>query len=253
MMPMLAGNYCELCHNLAKIILTKRISVNSMTAEQTPRDGDSIRDAACLVLARKSPQLAVLMGRRPLSFRFMPGVYVFPGGAVDAEDSDYAVARDMKAELTRLIHRSEPEHQPHSLAIAAIREMFEETGIRYDLIGRDKQVGDENGGFGAAPMDLSRLQYLGRALTPPWHVKRFHARFFLDCVETELTHAMQSDELEDIRWIPVAEAKQLKIAPVTTFMLDFLEEKLAMPEKFAARAPFFHWKGDQRQIAWDDL
>src|SRR5579872_3830990 len=45
------------------------------------------RDAASLILLRgKGRDLELLAGRRPLSVRFMPGVYVFPGGAVDAED-----------------------------------------------------------------------------------------------------------------------------------------------------------------------
>ena len=42
------------------------------------------RDAASLILLRgKGRDLELLAGRRPLSVRFMPGVYVFPGGAVD--------------------------------------------------------------------------------------------------------------------------------------------------------------------------
>ena len=46
------------------------------------------RDAASLILLRgEGRDLELLAGRRPLTVRFMPGVYVFPGGAVDAEDT----------------------------------------------------------------------------------------------------------------------------------------------------------------------
>ena len=41
------------------------------------------RDAASLILLRgEGKDLEVLAGRRPLHVRFMPGVHVFPGGAI---------------------------------------------------------------------------------------------------------------------------------------------------------------------------
>src|SRR5258708_22979635 len=45
------------------------------------------RDAASLILLRgEGKALEVLAGRRPRHARFMPGVYVFPGGAIDPPD-----------------------------------------------------------------------------------------------------------------------------------------------------------------------
>src|SRR5580693_4366669 len=45
------------------------------------------RDAASLILLRGEGQdLEVLAGRRPLHVKFMPGVHVFPGGAIDPPD-----------------------------------------------------------------------------------------------------------------------------------------------------------------------
>src|SRR5260370_32255552 len=45
------------------------------------------RDAASLILLRgEGRELELLAGRRPGHVRFMPGVYVFPGGAIDPED-----------------------------------------------------------------------------------------------------------------------------------------------------------------------
>ena len=55
------------------------------------------RHAASLVLLRgntDSPE--VLLGRRPMTARFMPGVYVFPGGAL--ERGDHAVASSLEFE-----------------------------------------------------------------------------------------------------------------------------------------------------------
>ena len=45
------------------------------------------RDAASLILLRgEGKDLEVLAGRRPPHVRFMPGVHVFPGGAIDPPD-----------------------------------------------------------------------------------------------------------------------------------------------------------------------
>src|SRR5260370_33591916 len=46
------------------------------------------RDAASLILLRGAGRdLELLAGRRPGHVKFMPGVYVFPGGAIDREDN----------------------------------------------------------------------------------------------------------------------------------------------------------------------
>ncbi|HEV3228598.1 MAG TPA: NUDIX hydrolase [Solirubrobacteraceae bacterium] len=66
------------------------------------------RQAATVILLRGGPaKLEVLLVKRSPSARFMPGVWVFPGGAVDASEGEGDLA-----------HRS-----------AAIRELREEAGI----------------------------------------------------------------------------------------------------------------------------
>ena len=44
------------------------------------------REAATVMLVRDAPRLEVFMLRRNLAVEFMGGAYVFPGGAVDADD-----------------------------------------------------------------------------------------------------------------------------------------------------------------------
>src|ERR1700756_5128981 len=79
------------------------------------------RDAASLILLRgEGRDLELLAGRRPLTVRFMPGVYVFPGGSVDAEG-----ARPWQSEI-------DIESLPPRLlrsARAALRETWEEAGV----------------------------------------------------------------------------------------------------------------------------
>src|SRR5215475_14162528 len=83
------------------------------------------RDAASLIMLRgEGDDLEVLAGRRPLHVRFMPGVHVFPGGAIDPPDR-LAWSLEVGAETLgpRLAR----------CARAALRETWEEAGV---LIGR---------------------------------------------------------------------------------------------------------------------
>src|SRR5580704_7094687 len=85
------------------------------------------RDAASLILLRgEGRDLELLVGRRPLSVRFMPGVYVFPGGAVDPEDGrPWQSEIDIDALPPRLLR----------CARAALRETWEEAGVFFGRIG----------------------------------------------------------------------------------------------------------------------
>ena len=79
------------------------------------------RDAASLILLRgEGKTLEVLAGRRPLHVKFMPGVYVFPGGAIDPPDR---IAWSVESRIEALgskLARS---------ARAALRETWEEAGV----------------------------------------------------------------------------------------------------------------------------
>src|ERR1700720_1519239 len=83
------------------------------------------RDAASLILLRaKGRDLELLPGRPPGHVKFMPGVWVFPGGAVDRDDN-----RPWQVE-------SGGGHIPPRLlrcARAALRETWEEVCV---LVGR---------------------------------------------------------------------------------------------------------------------
>src|SRR5258708_3357691 len=85
-----------------------------------PRSRVRPRHAASLILLREGPSgLTVLMGRRGLSARFMPGFYVCPGGRVAEDDRDPWAGEAVAAEGNAF----------RRLARAALRETFEETGI----------------------------------------------------------------------------------------------------------------------------
>ena len=102
------------------------------------------KDAATLILVdRSGPTPKVLVGKRHDNVVFMPGKFVFPGGRVDKADNRVRVAAPIPKELEENLQKGSPKinaARARSLAIAAIREACEETGL---CLGRK--------GEGAAP------------------------------------------------------------------------------------------------------
>src|SRR5215470_12807649 len=90
------------------------------------------KDAATLILVDRTGAVPkVLLGKRHMRHKFMPGRYVFPGGRVDPADRLMAVARplDAQAELQLMKRLQRPSSaKAQAFALAAIRETFEETG-----------------------------------------------------------------------------------------------------------------------------
>ena len=83
------------------------------------------RDAASLILLRGAGRdLELLAGRRPGHVKFMPGVWVFPGGAIDREDNKPWRVESGGAHLPPRLLRC---------ARAALRETWEEVGV---VVGR---------------------------------------------------------------------------------------------------------------------
>ncbi|MEO7402756.1 MAG: hypothetical protein ABIU95_03710, partial [Burkholderiales bacterium] len=132
------------------------------------------------------------MGRRARSHRFLPDVYVFPGGRVDAEDHRLPVASDLRPDVARLLAAHGGIGRARALAIAAARETHEETGL---AIGR---IHDER----LAPA-LDRLHYVMRAITPTRSPIRFHARFFVAEIGSGDGAVRSNGELLDLDWRPV--------------------------------------------------
>ena len=98
------------------------------SVDRTPDPPAPPRPAATVVLLRdgdEGPETFLL--RRHRSSGFVPGAWVFPGGRVDAADSGPALHERIRG----IPGRGEPES---SFWTAALRELFEETGV---LLARD--------------------------------------------------------------------------------------------------------------------
>ena len=76
---------------------------------------------------------------------------------------------------------------------------------------------------------LEMLRFVARAITPPGRVRRFDTRF-LACWKSDVAVALPdgglSDELEELVWLPLSEAKQSDIAMITKTILQELEARL---------------------------
>jgi len=87
------------------------------------RDPVPTRPAATVLLLRDGDDgLEVLMTRRSLTASFVPGAYVFPGGAIDTADAS------PRARARSRLRESQPEDL-RTASTAAIREAFEELGV----------------------------------------------------------------------------------------------------------------------------
>ena len=192
------------------------------------------KDAAALILLREGrdgPE--ALMGRRHSRHVFMPEVYVFPGGRVDRGDARVPVASHLRADVEERLTRACSPARARALAVAAIRETFEETGfILAQPLARPRgtfkpdwrSFHDE----GLAPA-LDLLEFVCRATTPPGEPRRFNARFFLADAAHLRGEQGGGPELEDIRWVPIESPADLPIANITRCVLSEVRRLLAKP------------------------
>jgi 8-oxo-dGTP pyrophosphatase MutT (NUDIX family) len=203
------------------------------------------RDAASLILLRgEGSALEVLVGRRPLSARFMPGVYVFPGGAIEPRDATgWAGESGAEAVPPRLLRA----------ARAAIRETWEEVGVLlgrpggpagYEARPRESAVerAYREGGVVAA---LDGLAYVGRAITPSHSSRRFNTRFFLADAGHVVGAPVPSLELEDAGWHRIDRRMLDEFRDVTRFML---ERAIALRNGAGGDPPLFYWAKNARRI-----
>ncbi|MBR0656435.1 NUDIX hydrolase [Roseomonas arctica] len=168
-----------------------------------------------MILWRDTPRgPEILMGRRHASARFMPGVLVFPGGMVDRADHAAEAASELRAPVRAMLERRAKPSLARALAIAACRELQEETGLS----------------FGSWPgPELAALDYLCRAVTPASRPIRFNARFLIGPGEVATGSLAGSGELDEIAWYPEDAARSGRMAPITALVLDEFHAWHAMP------------------------
>lgn len=152
------------------------------------------RDAATIVLLRDTvaeqagpgqagSSIEVLLQRRSATMNFAAGMYVFPGGAVDAADRKQAASH-----AQRVLQSVPVASAGDSLEcrIAAVRETNEEAGV--------------------TGLNLMDLAYCAHWVTPEVEKRRFDTRFYAAAVPAEAVNPVVSAEWDTSVWAPVDEA-----------------------------------------------
>lgn len=169
-----------------------------------------------MILADRSAEYPrVLVGKRSSGHVFMPDVYVFPGGRRDPRDHALPFSADLHPfvidKLRRSASRAKTVAGARALALAAVRELEEETGLCFGT-GHERQ----------GP-DLSPLRYIVRAITPPGRVRRFDTRFFFcftDEVGIDPADIKDSTELHDLQWLDIRDSSGVNMAAITRMVLE---------------------------------
>ena len=217
------------------------------------------RDASTLIiLDGEGPNAKVLMGRRHEGHKFMPGLFVFPGGRVDptdgsipSEDQLHPIIED---KIFNTLRAKPSRRRARALALAAIRETYEEAGIL---------LGQSGGGFSAkhkakhkdwqafsdlgVTPTLSPLRLIARAITPPGRTRRFDAWFFVTKA-SHIAHTLDerpTDELQDLHWLKIDDALELELPVITVTVLKDLKKRLVSDPTLepSTELPFYHLKG----------
>ena len=215
-----------------------------------------IRDAATIILVRDVETApAILMGQRGKTAVFMPDKFVFPGGAVDRSDAEIDLNGSLGTSNASRLKAEATGPSPETLAAAAIRELWEETGQCLGKPGDWTNAPEDWKGFanhGLCP-DASALHFFFRALTPPGRPRRFDARFFLADAKALATDpddfSEATEELSYLHWVPLGDVRKLNLPFITRVVLGELNAHLPRTDA-PDRVPFV--KNDQidSKVIW---
>lgn len=184
------------------------------------------RDASTVVVVRDGADgLEAYLLRRQMSMKFAAGMYVFPGGGVDATDSSTDVPWTGAPPAEWAARFGCAEDTARGLVCAAVRETFEESGVL--LAGPDEHsvVADTSGPtWQAARLALEAHEYsfaefllkeglvlradlLGawsHWITPTFEPRRFDTRFFVAVLPEGQSVGHLAGEADRAEWAPLA-------------------------------------------------
>lgn len=229
-----------------------------------------IRDAATVLALRDTNGgIEVFMVRRASRMGFLGGAHVFPGGALDSKDSeprllDLAGGFTAVGDLGRI--HGEPD-RARGLLLAAVRELFEESGILLartpdgDWVDLDEKGprcerlaagraalsarGGDFAGLLAADdlrVDVSGLRFFAHWITPEREKRRFDTRFFLARAPERQSARHCDIESSEGEWITPQRAferyraREIELVPPTIASLERLCDFRDVDEALAAFA-----------------
>jgi len=227
-----------------------------------------VRNAATVLILDERPDLQVLMLKRNARSVFVGDMWVFPGGAVDADDAtpeaDATVARRTDDECSRELG---VESGGIAYWVAVLRETFEEAGV---LIARhidsgalvdfsDPDVADrfaahrdvvnstESAFIGIVDgerlaLDGAGVHYVARWITPLGPPRRYDTRFFVTAMPGGQVPLHDDDEAVHHEWVrasdalAASEAGEMVMMTPTLSMLQRLAAFGSLDEAIASAA-----------------
>jgi 8-oxo-dGTP pyrophosphatase MutT (NUDIX family) len=185
----------------------------------------AVRAAATVLLVRDHGGIEVLMMTRPSNSVFAPGAQVFPGGAVDAFDSEPAVWRrcspldDARASQLLGIDAGGLAYW-----VAAVREAYEEVGILLATRAgggalTPADLEGEHWGRARAQVDRGQMRFgeladaedlalaaagmrpFARWITPAGAPRRYDTRFFVAPAPEGQSARADGNEAVSLRWV----------------------------------------------------
>jgi 8-oxo-dGTP pyrophosphatase MutT (NUDIX family) len=220
-----------------------------------PGQPASLPRAATLILVRQhgSEVQICLLRRSPASW-FMPGVFVFPGGLVDAGDFEEAFWKghvDLSPErIVDRLGQGLGYSDALSYGIAAIRETFEEAGVFLaslststdEAMDRAHQwrlrESPRKGWFrqlvedGAWALTFSALYHWAHWITPVGMPRRFDTRFFMAALPEGQDCRPDQREATEGLWISPRQALAANVdgrVPLSPPTVVTLQELLSYP------------------------
>jgi 8-oxo-dGTP pyrophosphatase MutT (NUDIX family) len=216
-------------------------------------DPQPIFDAGVVVIADTSGpgEPKIFLGRRQPNNVFLPGKWVFPGGRSEAGDGEIVPHDSLnQGDIGALIWAVTPawtSARATAMALTAVREVFEETGLAIGLPGAMcAGIPSAWTGFAATGMRpaIASLRFIARAITPPDRPRRYDTRFFL-----APRHAIGADaeahdgEFTEQGWYTMSECRALDLPNITRLVLDDASEALKNPLVSGGGVPFYYQAG----------
>jgi glyoxylase-like metal-dependent hydrolase (beta-lactamase superfamily II)/8-oxo-dGTP pyrophosphatase MutT (NUDIX family) len=187
------------------------------------------RPAATLLLLRHAPSAPeVFMLQRTSKAAFLPGAFVFPGGALDPDDASERAARRVRGlDDTQASARMGLASGGLAYWVAAARECFEESGILLAWDEHERPLAPERAAalerlrepLNAGTLLFSELlereelfvpaheiAYYSHWITAPGRPRRFSTRFFIACAPAGQHGAHDRSETVHSVWVSPREA-----------------------------------------------
>ena len=272
--------------------LTRRLPQRLVEQARAFAGGDrepaAARDAATVVLLRAAPYASggpggpggveVYLLRRHLGMDFAGGMYVFPGGGVDARDEDESLRWAGPGAGEWAERLSCTGSLARALVCAAVRETFEESGVLLAGPTPDTVVDDTTGEDwerdrrALVDRDLSFAELLHRRdlvlradllaawthwITPEFEPKRFDTRFFVAALPSGQVTRDVSTESDRVGWMRPHDATasvddgRMQMLPPTYVTLQDMAA-LHSPEEALRVAPDRRIRPIQPTLRFDD-